>query len=191
VVELLVARLAVPRTDFPFTRIESSVVEDGIQPSINNLGGQAMNLVNETHSADNNDQMNRMVGRSRDEVSRPIRLRADSMIQDLRMLLMYFEIGEAFHKDFSSFREVSAYFEKRDIAGEHPKGLGAGNTSIQRCKREAQKFFGAHFGLPGPATLFAIEGRGLSAESLTPLGEQAWLLTRNFLRDLRSDPDFD
>ena len=99
---------------------------------------------------------------------------------NLRMLRLFFEVGKEFRAGACSLNDVGTGLENRFLNGCYPMRLAYATSSVRRLYEEVPVYFGNHFRLPGPAQLFYC-GKANAVYGLTPLGEVAWTLTREFL----------
>jgi len=99
----------------------------------------------------------------------------------LKVLLLFYEIGNAYRCGARSQAEVIAMLEERDLRGKNHHDLRCSSASVSRNCKIASMYFGRVFSMNGGAPLFKNNGVGKAVNGLTPLGLYAWELTGAFL----------
>lgn len=101
----------------------------------------------------------------------------------------YFYIGRAYHVGVNSLLRVSHLLEARQRDGECPDHLSVSLTSLHRMVGKVEKFFRGHFDLPVEPRFLLWLGDGLPATRLTDIGQVAWELVRDYLKEMGYDTD--
>ena len=100
----------------------------------------------------------------------------------------YYLIGRAYRGGCTSLRDVSREFERRDVAGFLPDGVGTTCGHLSSVVRDLETHvFAPYFGLPCLRLLDRPRGEGMHAVP-SPDGWQAWEEALRFLSDFYELP---